>query len=149
MAGPPWAGPAVAALPREAADPPARPLSSAFLQVPPSRMSGRRCGTTWRAAAWPPSRGPCTAASPTSRYGDPAAGLGRCLPLTAASGPAGLWGPEPRPGGLPHPRSSLPVAAARKQAAANHPLLRAVGLVSDGRGWQSSEKHHNANSTQI
>lgn len=66
---------AVAALPREA------PVSSALPQVPPSGTSGRRCGTTWRPAAWPTSRGPCTAASPTSRYGDPAAGLGRFLPL--------------------------------------------------------------------
>ncbi|XP_058701745.1 methenyltetrahydrofolate synthase domain-containing protein isoform X3 [Poecile atricapillus] len=34
---------------------------------PPSGTSGRRCGSTWRPPVWPNSRGPCAAASPTSR----------------------------------------------------------------------------------
>lgn len=55
----------------------------------------------------------------------------------------GLWRTTPPPARSP------PVAAAFREAAVNRRFLRAVGLVSEGRRWWSSEKGPRANSTLL
>lgn len=72
-------------------------------------------------------------------------GLGRFFLLPPASGPH----PRALENHPPPPARSPPVAAAFREAAVNRRFLRAVGLVSEGRRWWSSEKGPRANSTLL